>query len=170
MNIDINKAKEWIDILHPYMRWTMFIGYCGLFLYINRMFVKDPNLRKWLMASFEEKDGRASGKSLSGFVFSQLIAFATLVAIVYTPDHLLPEYYLISLLTYIASLYGIKMVTKSKYFNGTNDGDSSSQTTASKTNTTTTTTPENTTTTTVINVVEESEEKKDKPKDEGDIG
>lgn len=166
MNVDINKAKEWIDLLHPYMRWLMLVGYGGLFLYINKVIVKDPAMRKWILSSFEESSGKASGKSITAFVFSKLIAFSTLVAIIYSPNHLLPEYFLVSLLTFVGGLYGIKLA--SKYFNGT---DTSIQTTASTVNTTTTTTPENTTTTTTIDVVEENKDKKDnKPKDEGDIG
>lgn len=153
MTFDINKAKEWIDILHPYMRWLILISYGGLFLYINKIIIKDPILRKWILSSFEESSGKASGKSITAFVFAKLIAFSTLVAIIYAPDHLLPEYFLISMLTFIASLYGIKMA--SKYFNGSSD----------------TTQTDNTNNAPVSDVVVEDKDKKDdKPKDEGDIG
>ncbi len=159
--LDINKTQEWLDVLHPYLRWLMLIIYSLMFLYINRMFLKDPALRKWLMASLEEKDGRASGKSLSGFIFSKLIAFATLTAIIYSPNHILPEFFLISLLTYIASLYGIKMATKSKYFNGTTDDTVSS----------TTTSTQSTSTEIVKEKKEATKEEKDKSeKKEDDIG
>jgi len=114
--LDIDYIKELLSIFHPYLRWLILIMYGGMFLYINRMFINDPVLRKWVLASFEEHEGRASGKAITSFVFAKLIAFATLVAIIYAPDHLLPEYFLISLLTFVGSLYGIKMA--SKYFNG----------------------------------------------------
>lgn len=47
-----------------------------------------------------------------GFIFSNLVALATVVAIIYSPNHLLPEYFLISILSFIAALYGIKMYSK----------------------------------------------------------
>jgi hypothetical protein len=113
MNID--KIKEILEILHPYLRWIMLAMYGAMFLYVNRLFINDPVLRKWILASFEEHEGRASGKSITSFVFAKLIAFSTVVAIVYAPNHLLPEYFLISLLTFVGGLYGIKFA--SKYFN-----------------------------------------------------
>lgn len=128
MCLDIEKTKEFIDLLHPYMKWLILIMYGCMFLYVNRVFIKDPILRKWIIASFEEQEGRASGKAITSFVFAKLTAFATLTAIVYAPNHILPEFFLISLLTFIASLYGIKMA--SKYFTG---GDTTqSQTTTVK--------------------------------------
>ncbi len=131
--MDLEKIKEVLDLLHPYMRWLMLIAYGGMFLYINRMFVKDPVLRKWVLSSFEEQNGRASGKAITSFVFSKLIAFSTMVAIVYAPNHLLPEYFLISLLTFVASLYGIKMA--SKYFNGSTTDTTTTDTTTTDNNT-----------------------------------
>lgn len=116
MTLDINRTKEILEMIHPYLRWIMLATYAGMFLYINRMFMTDPVLRKWLMASLEETPNRASGKSLTAFVFAKLVAFATMVAIVYSPAHLLPEYFLISLLTFIGSVYGIKLA--GKYFSG----------------------------------------------------
>ena len=118
MSFDVNKAKEILEILHPYLRWLILISYGLMFLYVNRIFIKDPVLRKWIMSSFEENN-KASGKSITSFVFAKLTAFATLTAIVYSPNHILPEFFLISLLTFIASLYGIKMA--SKYFNGSDN-------------------------------------------------
>jgi hypothetical protein len=115
MNINIDKTKELLELFHPYLRWFILIMYGAMFLYVNRMFINDPVLRKWIMASFEEHDGKASGKSITSFVFAKLIAFATIVAIIYAPNHLLPEYFLISLLTFVGGLYGIKVA--SKYFN-----------------------------------------------------
>lgn len=115
-----------MDVFHPYLRWIMLAMYAGMFLYINRIFIKDPVLRKWIMASFEERDGKASGKSITAFVFAKLIAFATLVAIVYAPDHLLPEYFLISLLAFIGGMYGVKVA--SKYYDNKVTGTTTSTT------------------------------------------
>lgn len=119
MTLDINRIKEILDLIHPYLRWGAIIIYALMFLYVNRIFVKDPILRKWLMASFEERDGKASGKSITSFVFAKLIAFATIIAIIYAPNHLLPEYFLISLLTFVGGLYGVKVA--SKYYDGKNN-------------------------------------------------
>lgn len=133
--MDIDKIRELLSVLHPYLRWLILIMYGGFFLYINRIFINDPVLRKWVLASFEEHDGRASGKAITSFVFSKLIAFATLVAILYAPDHLLPEYFLISLLTFVGSLYGIKIA--SKYFNS--GSGTTTETTSTSTSTSTST-------------------------------
>lgn len=119
LHIYLYKVKEVLDALHPYFKWIVFLVYGAIFLYINRVFMKDETLRKWLLGSLSE-NGVASGKSLTAFIFSKLIAISTLAAIIYSPSHLLPEYYLISLLTFISSLYGIRLA--SKYFN---TGDSS---------------------------------------------
>lgn len=119
MTLDINRTKEILELIHPYLRWGAIIIYALMFLYVNRIFVKDPILRKWLMASFEERDGKASGKSITSFVFAKLIAFATIIAIIYAPNHLLPEYFLISLLTFVGGLYGVKVA--SKYYDGKNN-------------------------------------------------
>lgn len=119
MNIDINKTKEILELIHPYLKWIAIAAYGVIFLYINRMFIKDPVLRKWLMASLEERDGKASGKSLSGFVLIQVLVFSSIVAIIYSPYHVLPEFMFISILTFVGSLYGIKVA--SKYYDGKNN-------------------------------------------------
>lgn len=126
MTLDINRTREILAMFSPYLRWVMLATYAGMFLYINRMFMTDPLLRRWLMASLEETPNRASGKSLTAFVFAKLIAFATMTAIVYSPQHLLPEYFLISLLTFIASVYGIKLA--GKYFSGNEKSETSTTT------------------------------------------
>lgn len=84
---------------------------------VSRYVFRDKELRTWFIGSFSE-NGRASGKSLTAFVFAKILAFATIVAIIYAPSHLLPEYYFISILTFVGGLYGIRMA--SKYF-GAND-------------------------------------------------
>lgn len=133
MTLDINRTKEILSILHPYLKWVALVVYALMFLYVNRIFVKDPILRKWLMASLEERDGKASGKSITSFVFAKLIAISTVAAIIYSPAHLLPEYFLISLLTFVGGLYGVKVA--SKYYDGKNNTTSNMST-----DTTTTTT------------------------------
>ena len=125
--LDIDKTKEWLDVLHPYLRWGLLIIYGLMFLHINKIFIKDPILRAWMMKSFEE-DGKTSGKSITAFVFVKLIAFATLTAIIYSNQHILPEFFLISLLSFVASLYGIKVA--SKYFTPSDSSSTSSTTTS----------------------------------------
>ena len=129
--MDINKIREFIEVFHPFLRGAILFIYLSLFLFVNRMFVKDKELRASLMGSFME-NGVASGKSITAFMLSSIIGFATVVAIVYADSHILPEYFLISILTFIASLYGIRMA--SKYLNN-----SDTQSTTSKSSTTLTT-------------------------------
>lgn len=120
MTLDINKAKEILEIVHPYLRWLAIIIYALMFLYVNRIFIKDPILRSWLMQSLQEtKNGGASGKSLSGFVLVQVIVFSAIVAIIYSPYHVLPEFMFIGILTFVGSLYSIKVA--SKYYDGKNN-------------------------------------------------
>jgi len=76
------------------------------------LFIKDANFRKWLMASWEEKEGRASGKSLTAFVMSALLAFVVIVAIKYSEKHLIPEWMFWGLIAFVGGLYGIKVVSK----------------------------------------------------------
>lgn len=80
---------------------------------VSRYVFKDKELKVWFLASFSE-NGKASGKSLTAFIFAKILAFATIVAVIYSPSHLLPEYYFISILTFVGGLYGIRMA--SKYF------------------------------------------------------
>ncbi len=131
MDSDINKIKEVLDLINPYLKWIMISIYAAMFLFINKVFIKDSKMKAWLLTSLEETPNRASGKSLTAFVFSQLIALATLAAIIYSPQHLLPEYFLISLLMFIASVYGIKLA--GKYFNGGNDNSTTTETSQSST-------------------------------------
>jgi hypothetical protein len=120
MTFDVQKFKEVIEILHPYWKYIIFIAYMIGFLVVNKIFVTDPILRKWLIASLEETPGKSSGKSITAFIFSKLIVISTLAAILYAPGHLLPDYFLISLLTFVGGLYGIKVA--SKYFTPDNGG------------------------------------------------
>lgn len=143
MTLDINRTKEVLNIVHPYLKWIAIATYGVIFLYINRMFIKDPVLRKWLMASLEERDGKASGKSITSFVFAKLIAISTITAIIYAPNHLLPEYFLISLLTFVGGLYGVKVA--SKYYDGKNN--TTTTFTESNTNTSSTSSTSNSDTT-----------------------
>ncbi len=112
--IDVHKTQEILDVLHPYLKWGLLGLYALMVLYVNRIVVKDPILRRWVLNSFndEHNPNSASGKILTAFVFAQIIAFATVVAIIYSPSHLIPEYFLISILSFIAALYGIKMASK----------------------------------------------------------
>lgn len=120
MTLDINRTKEILELIHPYLRWLAIIIYALMFLYVNRIFVKDPILRAWLLQSLQEtKNGGASGKSLSGFLLVQVIVFSSIVAIIYSPYHVLPEFMFISILTFVGSLYGIKVA--SKYYDGKNN-------------------------------------------------
>jgi hypothetical protein len=144
MTLDINRTKEILDLIHPYLRWAAIVIYALMFLYVNRIFVKDPILRAWLMQSLQEtKNGGASGKSLSGFLLVQVIVFSSIVAIIYSPYHVLPEFMFIGILTFVGSLYGIKVA--SKYYDGKNN--TTTTFTESNTNTSSTSSTSNSDTT-----------------------
>jgi hypothetical protein len=143
MILDVNRTKEILEIFHPYLKWVALVVYGLMFLYVNRIFIKDPILRKWLISSLQEtKDGGASGKSLSGFVLVQIIVFSSIAAIIYSPYHVLPEFMFISILTFVGSLYGIKVA--SKYYDG-------------KTNTTTNYSDTTTTTSSTVTDIKQSD-------------
>ena len=125
MSLDVNKLKEVLQVCQPYLKYIIILVYGGQLVFFGRVFLKDNKLRTWIMASFEETNGRASGKSLTAFLFSQILAFSAIMAILYSPNHILPEYFLVAILTFVGSLYGIKVA--SKYFSGNVDNSQQSQ-------------------------------------------
>lgn len=176
MTLDINRTKEILEIIHPYLRWLAIIIYALMFLYVNRIFVKDPILREWLLQSLQEtKNGGASGKSLSGFLLVQVIVFSSIVAIIYSPYHVLPEFMFISILTFVGSLYGIKVA--SKYYDGKNNTtttftentntSSTSSTSNSDTNSNQNSSIENSKEETKKEEVSDKDKEKNKPEDLG---
>lgn len=87
-----------------------FTGIIG-FLLVNRIFVTDPTLRKWLMQSFEGENGRASGKSISAFALVMCVVIGWFIAIHFGEKHLAPEYYYYGIIGLVISLFGVKAVT-----------------------------------------------------------
>lgn len=81
------------------------------FLWVNKIFITDPELRKWLLQSFED-NGKASGKSLSAFACTSAIVIGWFISIHYSEHHIAPEYYFWGLLSLVGGLYGIKEVGK----------------------------------------------------------
>lgn len=79
-------------------------------LWINRVFITDTDLRKWLLKSFEEDTGKTSGRSLSAFLCTVSLVTGWFISIYYSKDHTAPEYYFWGLLSLIGGLYGIKEV------------------------------------------------------------
>lgn len=110
-----------INIKHIYILVLLLIYALGSFLAYKKIF-SDPELKKFFLDSLREssKDGncvgKPSGKSLTAFLLSNIVGASTIIAVIYAPNHLLPEYFLISILTFIGGLYGISMA--SKYFTG----------------------------------------------------
>mgnify|MGYP003434881145 FL=1 len=125
--------------------------YLFTFFLVKKYILKDPELRKWFLSSFSE-NGAASGKSLTAFLFANILGFATIVAVIYSDSHILPEYYLIAILTFIGSLYGIKVASKYYDSKATN-------------NTTTTTTSTQEVDDSKITMTEKKEESKSNPKE-----
>lgn len=81
-------------------------------LSVNWMFIRDKELRAWIMTSMEDSEGRASGKALSAFVCTFAIVVGWFIAMHYGESHLAPEYYFVGLLSYAGGLYGIKEIGK----------------------------------------------------------
>jgi hypothetical protein len=94
-----------------YLKYILYLIAIIAVVWVNRKLLTDPQLRKWLMGSFEEANThKASGKSLSAFIFCVVIALATLISIHYSKDHIIPEFIFWGVLGLITSLYGIKEV------------------------------------------------------------
>lgn len=107
-----------INIKHLYILSLVLAYFLGSVLFYKKVF-GDPELKRFFLDSLRESNtGKASGKSLTAFLLSNIIGIATIIAVIYAPNHLLPEYFLISILTFVGSLYGISMA--SKYFTGGN--------------------------------------------------
>lgn len=79
---------------------------------VTYLFITDVKFRNWLMASWEEKIGRASGKSLTAFSMSGLICAVVVVAVKYSEKHIIPEWMFFGLLAFVGGLYGIKVASK----------------------------------------------------------
>jgi hypothetical protein len=115
----------------PYFKYLLFFIWIIVFAIVNSIFVRDKNLRKWILSSFEEQEGKASGKAITAFVLVHVVVIALLASILYSPNHIIPETMFDSTLIFISSLYSIKLI--GKYggrlgsFNG-NDSSTSSDT------------------------------------------
>jgi protein-S-isoprenylcysteine O-methyltransferase Ste14 len=99
--------------------YELFVFLSGLFVFLTSiyLFVKDVQFRKWLMASWEEENGRASGKSLTAFVMSALLLYVVIAAVNSSENKLIPEWMFWGIIILISSLYGIKLATKYTWFN-----------------------------------------------------
>lgn len=66
----------------------------------------------WLRASLEEVYGRASGKSITAFLFSLVFAYANIQAIHGSDTKTLDGNFITADVTLILSLFGLKVVNK----------------------------------------------------------
>lgn len=66
----------------------------------------------WLRASGEETPGRASGKALTGFSLALVIIFACIIAIKYSPNHILPSEMFWGVCGLITSLFAVKSINR----------------------------------------------------------
>jgi len=98
------------NIKHLYILILLLV-YTAILIVFHIKMKKDPELKAFFLDSLRE-NGKASGKSLTGLFFVQIIGFASIIAIIYSPNHLLPEYFLISILTFVGGLYGMKVASK----------------------------------------------------------
>lgn len=86
---------------------------------------------KWVSASFEENEGRASGKSISAFLLVILFVACT-VYICFRPfwfdadirenEYKILEVCVDGIVWIVIGLYSVKAVGKSKFFSGNKDG------------------------------------------------
>jgi hypothetical protein len=96
----------------PYLKYGIMIFGIIVFAIVNSMFIRDEKLRRWWMASLEENSGKASGKALTGFAMVQVLLIALLASIMYSPNHLMPDYMFQAVLLFVGSLYSIKLIGK----------------------------------------------------------
>ncbi len=101
-----------MEFLLPYMKYIVALIFIAGFLWVNKIVITNQELRPLFIQSFQDESGRISGKSISAFVCVASVLFAWFVAILYSKDHIAPEYFFWGVLGLITSLYGIKEVGK----------------------------------------------------------
>lgn len=99
-----------LEFFVPYMKYILFLILIIGFLWVNKIFVTNETLRPLLIQSFEDENGRISGKSISAFVCVIAVIMGWFIAILYSPTHEAPEYYFWGILGLISALYGIKEI------------------------------------------------------------
>ena len=77
------------------------------------------NFWQWLRGSFEDSPGHASGKAISAFVLVAIWVLSVIIAIIFSENHILPDWMGYTNASLIGALYGIKLVGK---MFGTNTG------------------------------------------------
>ena len=144
-----------VQLIHsilPYLKYILAFIFIVIFALVNRAFLRNPELRRFMLASLSTENKvelGGSGKAFSGIVFSGVIAFASIMAVMYSPSHLLPDYMFISLLSFVAALYSIKLAGKFASNGSSTDGNGNQTTKQTDTNVTATpvtATPDNSTT------------------------
>lgn len=118
-----------METIQPFLKYILYaISILG-FLWVNKIFITNPELRKWLMQSFEDENGRTSGKAFSAFTCTSAVVIGYFIAVHYGENHTAPEYYFWGMIGLVTSLYGIKEVGKvmttysaNKYSNGNGNG------------------------------------------------
>ncbi len=96
----------------PYYKYILFLILILGFLWVNRIFITDKELRGLLIESFQDETQRISGKSISAFVCVSSLIMGWFISILYSERHIPPEYQWWLLLSLISGLYGIKEVGK----------------------------------------------------------
>jgi hypothetical protein len=98
--------------MEGYLKYILYlIAILGVILSMRRA-LNDEKFRRWLMGSFEEAGSqhKASGKSLSAFMFCAVITLSALISIHYSENHIIPEFIFWGIISLICGLYGIKEV------------------------------------------------------------
>ena len=115
-----------MEVLHPYLKYILYLILILGFLWTNRIFIQDPILRRWIQ-SFVEENGQPSSKKASAIICTVGLILGWLIGIHYSENHIAPEYYFWGILGLITSLHGIKevgkvMTTKYTGSNGNGNG------------------------------------------------
>jgi hypothetical protein len=120
-----------MSIIQPYFRHIsviIFFLFCAIFLiWFSRRFFKDEELKKFIIGSITDPSTKvASGKSLTAMILSMVVAISAIIAVIYSPSHILPDSFLNSILIFIASLYSIKVAGNKFGISANGNGNGSS--------------------------------------------
>jgi hypothetical protein len=129
-----------VQLIHnilPYLKYILFFILIVIFAIVNSKFLRDPLLRNFILSSLATNNDISqggSGKAMSGFVFSGVIAFSSIMAVMHSEHYQLPDYMFNGLLLFVAALYSIKLAGNfaGKYTGNGNSDNSNTNSTDTK--------------------------------------
>lgn len=108
----LSKNESFMDLVHPYLKYILYLIAIIGFLRVNKIFLYDPKMRAWLMVGFEDEHGRTNTKLIAAFTTIMCILLGWFISIHFSPNHTPPEWYFIGLISLISTLYAIKETGK----------------------------------------------------------